>query len=100
VVPLEPIVRPTINYSTAQIDYASITVPQLLSTMLKDDQTKLLYSLSVEMGGESQSFTLQELQQLEEQVTQHNSSLDNILESMASQLADVKNKSNKRQRTQ
>lgn len=98
--PLEPIVHPTINYSTAQIDYGSITVPQLLSTMLKDEQSKLLYSPNVEMAGESQSFTLQELQQLEEHVTQRNSSLENILESMASQLADVKNKSNKRQRIQ
>ena len=98
--PLEPIVHPTVNYSTAQIDYGSITVPQLLSTMLKDEQTKLLYSLSDEMCEKSQSFNVQDLQQLEEQVTQHNSSLEDILESMTVQLAEVKNKSNKRQRTQ
>jgi len=82
------------------MDFGSVTVPQLLSTMLKDEQSKLLYTVSVEMGPESQSFTLKELQQLEEQVTQHNSSLDNVLESMALQLADVKNKSSKRQRIQ
>jgi len=68
--------------------------------MLKDEQTKLLYSLSVEMCEKSQSFNVQDLQQLEEQVTQHNSSLEDILESMTVQLAEVKNKSNKRQRTQ